>query len=111
ARRRAWHRDARGRAIATRRGGGRARAPVRPVRWSPLVVIALASIAEAQSLATLRGKVIDRATKAPVAGAVITIGGELAASDDDGAFTLALPPGRYTLEVSAPFLVTQRTAL
>jgi hypothetical protein len=81
------------------------------VRWAPLVAIALASVAQAEPVATLRGKVLDRATKEPVAGAVITVGNELAASDDDGTFTIAVPPGRYTLEVSAPFLVTTRQPL
>ncbi|MDX2086433.1 MAG: TonB-dependent receptor [Kofleriaceae bacterium] len=80
------------------------------MRGVPVVVIALASVAEAQ-VATVRGKVIDRTSKAPVAGALIAVGNELAASDDDGAFTIALPPGRYTLEVSAPFLVTKRAML
>lgn len=70
------------------------------------VVLVLAAVGEAraQAIATVHGRVVDRATKAPVAGAVITIGSELAASDDDGAFAIALPRGRYTIEVTAPFL-------
>ena len=79
------------------------------IRWWPAAVIALASVAEAQpAMVTVRGKVIDRATKEPVAGAVITIGSELAASGDDGVFVVAVPPGSYTVEVNAPFLVTAR---
>lgn len=56
----------------------------------------------------LRGVVIDRATRAPVAGAVIAVGGELVATGDDGRFTVPLPAGRHELEVSAGWLVTTR---
>ncbi len=80
-----------------------------------LVVLALvglaAQIARAQPTATVRGTILDRVTKAPVVGAIITVGSELAASDDAGRFTLTLAPGRYTLEVTAPWLVTKRQAL
>jgi hypothetical protein len=69
------------------------------------------STAHAQSQATVRGRVIDRVTREPVAGAVITAGTELVASGDDGTFTLALPPGRYTLEVTSDWLVPVRRAL
>ncbi len=85
------------------------------------VVVLTAGVASAQpppaprvkpgaalSGATLHGRVVDRTTKQPVAGAVITIGGELAATDDDGAFTISIAPGRYTLEVTAQWLVTKR---
>ncbi len=67
-------------------------------------------VAHAQP-APLRGTIIDRATKAPVAGAIITVAGELAASDDTGRFALTLPRGRYTLEVTAPWLVTLHQAI
>lgn len=73
-----------------------------------VVVVLTASVAYAQPAATLRGKVIDHATQQPVAGAVITVGGELVASGDDGTFTVALAPGSYTLEVTAEWLVTKR---
>jgi hypothetical protein len=49
----------------------------------PLVaaaVVLAASAAHAQSVATVRGKIVDKATREPVAGAVIMLGGELAAS-------------------------------
>lgn len=75
------------------------------------VVVLTASVASAESVATLRGRVVDRATKEPVAGAVITVGGELVATDDDGAFAITLAPGRYTLEVTAEWLVTKREPL
>lgn len=68
------------------------------------LVIVVAADARAQAVATIRGRVIDKQTKAPVAGAVIAVGNELVASDDDGRFAIALPRGRYTLDVSAPFL-------
>lgn len=55
--------------------------------------------------ATVRGTIVDRATHQPVAGAVITLGSELAASADDGRFEITLPPGSYTLDVTAPWLV------
>jgi hypothetical protein len=76
-----------------------------------VALVMAAQVAHAQPAATLRGKLVDRATRAPVAGAILTVGGELAASDDDGRFLLHLPPGRYTLEITAPWLVTSRQAI
>jgi hypothetical protein len=67
-----------------------------------VVLVALASIAHADTL--LHGTVIDRATRDPVGGAVITVGSELAASGDDGVFEVTLPAGTYTIAVSADFL-------
>ncbi len=69
-----------------------------------VLVLATAGGARAQAIATVSGRVIDRVTREPVAGAVVAIGNELAATDDTGAFTIALPRGRYTIDVSAPFL-------
>ena len=74
-------------------------------------VAAMAGAARAQPAATLRGTVIDRATREPVAGAIVAAGAELVATEDDGTFVLPLPPGRYTLEISAPWLVTRRQPL
>ena len=73
--------------------------------------LVLAGVAAAQPVATLRGHVIDRATRAPVAGAVIAVAGELVATSEDGTFSIALARGRYTLEISAPFLATHRQAV
>ncbi len=70
-----------------------------------------ATVAAAQPAATVHGRIVDRTSRAPVAGAVITIGGELAASADDGTFAITVPPGRYTIEVTAPWLVTRRQPL
>ena len=69
-----------------------------------VLVLAAAGGAHAQTIATVSGRVIDRATREPVAGAVVAIGNELAATDDAGTFTIALTRGRYTIDVSAPFL-------
>ena len=77
-----------------------------------LAVLLASSAAYAQAPAvTVRGVVIDRATNEPVAGAIVSIrgahlAGELLATDDSGAFEIALPRGTYTFEISAPFLVT-----
>jgi len=76
------------------------------VRRLALAAIAIVGSAQAQALPTLRGRVIDRATQEPVGGAVITVGNELLATDDDGRFTVAMPRGRYTIDVSAPWLKT-----
>lgn len=81
---------------------------MRALATAVATVCVAASVVFAQSVVTLRGTVIDRVTRQPVAGAVITIGGELAASGDDGTFEIALAPGDYTLEVAAQWLVTRR---
>ncbi|MEO8703191.1 MAG: TonB-dependent receptor [Kofleriaceae bacterium] len=60
---------------------------------------------------TLTGTLRDKATHAPVGGAVITVAGELVASDDDGTFRIELPAGRYTLVITAPWLVTKQQAI
>ncbi len=76
-----------------------------------VLVLAATGAAHGQAVARLHGHVIDRATREPVAGAVITIGNELAATDDAGDFVIALPRGRYVLEITAPWLVTHRQPL
>jgi hypothetical protein len=78
------------------------------VKWLAVAVLVACRIAHADPPATLRGTVVERATHQPVAGAVIAIAGELVASADDGTFQVALPPGAYTLTVTAPWLVTLR---
>lgn len=72
------------------------------------VVLLAASVAHARPSATLRGVVVDAETKAPIEGAVVMIGNELLATDEQGRFEIALPPGRVTIEVTAPFLETKR---
>jgi len=90
------------------------------VRWFALAILLIARVAAAEGTATLRGALIERVSRAPVAGAVIeavieavpdvdaATTGELAASADDGTFVLTLAPGRYTLIVTAPGVVTHR---
>ena len=70
-----------------------------------IAVAAIAGDARAQEAVTVRGTVVDRATRAPVGGAVISAGGELAATDDDGRFSLALPPGPLGYVTILPDLV------
>ncbi|MGE0403967.1 MAG: TonB-dependent receptor [Kofleriaceae bacterium] len=71
-------------------------------------MMAAHSIAHAQQAQAVlvRGVLIDRATNEPVAGAIISVAGELLASDDSGAFEITLAPGTYTFGISAPFLVS-----
>lgn len=66
-----------------------------------LALLLASSVASAD---TLQGKVVDKATQEPVAGAIVTIGDQLLATDDAGAFTVELPAGKYTLDVSAEWL-------
>lgn len=91
------------------RPGGRGRRSARAVAWLAAILalgLALAGgAARAQAAVRLRGVVVDRTTHRPVGGAVIAIGDQLVASGDDGGFTVALPPGSYTLTVTAPWLV------
>lgn len=71
----------------------------------------LCRLAIAQEAVTLRGIVVDRTTHQPVGGAVIAIGNELVASGDDGRFSVTLPPGAYTLSVTAPWLAPHEEPL
>jgi len=64
------------------------------------MIALLVGRAHADSTVTLRGTIVDRASKAPVAGAIIAIGGELVASDDHGTFSVEIAPGRYTVSVT-----------
>jgi TonB family protein len=51
----------------------------------------------------LSGRVIERGTRDPVAGAAIEAGGASAESDADGRFALrGLPPGEVTLSIASP---------
>jgi hypothetical protein len=68
---------------------------------SALVLVVLVLDASAEPIT---GHVIDRTTRAPVVGATIVVGGELAATGDDGAFALDVAPGAYALKVSADWL-------
>ena len=73
------------------------------------ILLVCASTAAAD---TLHGTLVDRATRAPVAGAVIQVGDQLAASDDAGMFALELPAGSYDLQITAGVhTVTQRAVV
>ena len=78
------------------------------MRWSAVGaitgVVAAVHVAHADETVVLRGTVIERDTKAPVAGAIVTVAGQLVATDDDGHFAVNLRPGRYVLEVTAEWL-------
>ncbi len=77
--------------------------------WTAVALVcAAAASARAE---VVRGRVVDRTTRAPVGGAVIPVGGELAATDDDGGFGLELPPGRHELVVTADFLAPLTRAI
>ena len=68
----------------------------------PLVVlVALAGVARAETIA---GKVVERANHQPVAGATIMVDGNFAATDEAGAFAVDVPPGSYTIAVTADWL-------
>ena len=67
-------------------------------------MLAATFTASAVSAETLHGTIIDRKTGRPVAGALVVSGAELAASGDDGTFTLTLAPGPHTIEITADWL-------
>ncbi|MFN9075904.1 MAG: TonB-dependent receptor domain-containing protein [bacterium] len=69
----------------------------------------LAAPAHAQDAGTLRGVVTDRDFGGAVAGATVTVieTGAKAQTDQDGAYSLSLPPGRYTVVVSKDGFVRQ----
>ena len=80
--------------------------------WLAIVValaLALAWPGSARAdTVTLHGTLVDATTHQPVSGAVIEVGSELVASNDDGTFDVHVPAGDYTIVISAPFLVTRR---
>lgn len=59
--------------------------------------LAIVLVSGVASAGTLRGTLVDRG--APVAGAVVSVGNELAASGDDGAFVVEIADGTYRVEV------------
>ncbi len=73
--------------------------------WMVFLLGIVASSVHAQEAATISGKVFEKGTKRPLAGAAITVSEApdiKATSADDGAFTLRLPKaGRYTFSASA----------
>lgn len=71
-------------------------------------VVALVALGGTAGADTLRGTIVDRATRQPVGGATIVVGPEVAASADDGTFALTLPAGSYAIEVTADWLAPER---
>jgi hypothetical protein len=70
--------------------------------WRALAaLVATTATADAE---TITGKVIERASKQPVAGAIVTAASELVATDDTGAFAVELPAGVYTVTITADWL-------
>ena len=69
----------------------------------------LAAPAHAQDGGTLRGVITDRDFGGPVAGATVTVieTGAKAQTDQDGSYSMSLPPGRYTVVVSKDGFVRQ----
>jgi TonB family protein len=56
-----------------------------------------------EALVALRGRVLERGTRSPVAGAVIEAGGSVAEADAEGRFELkGVPPGTATVKVFSP---------
>jgi hypothetical protein len=51
---------------------------------------------------SVSGTVVDAGTRAPIAGAVISVDGRSIVADANGAFVVTLSPGRRTIEVVAP---------
>jgi len=65
-----------------------------PMRCALVIaIVAVAMPVRADPAPSIHGTVVDRASGKPVAGAIVTVAGELAASDDDGRFAVALPAG------------------
>jgi TonB dependent receptor/Carboxypeptidase regulatory-like domain/TonB-dependent Receptor Plug Domain len=61
----------------------------------------------ADELVTVRGRVSDAASGAPVAGAGVAAGETRGVTDASGSFTLTLARGRWTISVSAPNYLEQ----
>jgi TonB dependent receptor len=73
-----------------------------------IVCVAAPVVVFAQAQTVVTGHVLVRASREPVAGVVITIGNEIVATDDAGAFSVALAPGTYVAQVSADFIQPAR---
>jgi len=70
------------------------------------VLLAMASLLAAQGeIGSVNGVVVDGRSGRPVAGAVVEVEGQegpVAHSDQNGKFSVTLPPGTYHLKISAP---------
>ncbi len=79
--------------------------PARVLPWVVLVVVVLRGVVAAQPAPApekLSGRVVDRATGAPVAGAIVATGSVETTSGDDGRFELAgVPTGWFDVVIVA----------
>lgn len=75
-----------------------------------LLLVAASGAARADD-GELHGTIVDHATAQPIGGVTIVVGGEIAASDDAGTFSVVLAPGPYTVLVSADWIVTAKRAV
>jgi hypothetical protein len=72
-----------------------------------LAALLLALQAPPPPPATVRGRVLERGTRAPIPLANVRAGDAAAEADEDGRFTLTVPPGEVTLSVAAAGHVSQ----
>jgi hypothetical protein len=61
--------------------------------------VALIAIGGVAAADTLHGVVIDKTSQQPIAGAIVAVAGQLAATSDDGTFEFELPAGTYIVDV------------
>jgi len=52
-------------------------------------------------MATVQGRVVERFTKRPVAGATVNVGGNITYTDGNGNFTVETSQGRQDLQITA----------
>ncbi|MDB4955327.1 MAG: TonB family protein / TonB-dependent receptor [Myxococcales bacterium] len=76
-----------------------------------LAIAATLALVRPVAAEILRGKIIDRTTRQPVAGALVISGAELSVSADDGGFTLTLAPGAHTIQVTADWLLPHSSSV
>lgn len=74
-----------------------------PEGWDgPNAFLAKINLSTSQVLGTLRGRVTDRTTGTGLAGALVSTEDGSTSTDQSGYYILDLPPGTYTVRVSAP---------
>ncbi len=80
------------------------RSRLRDCSLGPLLCFLWATLpAFAQSpTVSVSGTVVDAGTRAPIAGAVVSLDGRQIVADPNGVFVVTLSPGRRTIEVTAP---------
>jgi len=68
-----------------------------------LAALGLLPFAQAEDTGyhSISGKVLESGTTKVISGAQVTVGTKTMVSDDAGFFKLDMPPGNYTVEVSA----------